>query len=244
MSCVCTVVVSLDPSARLPLVVLAVRDELLARPWMPPAGHWPGHPGIIGGLDQVAGGTWLAADHAARRVSCVLNGVGRLAPPDGRRSRGALPLWGAAGLPLPADLTAYDPFHLLVADPAGASMVSWDGRDRTETNLPTGLTVVVNDGIAPRHPRAALLRRRLAALDRPDPAGPGPGGWGGWLPVAAGVGTSRDDPAALILRHVASDGSRYGSSSVTLIAAGPGELRYDFAPVPAEPGSLALTRVR
>ncbi|MFD0591268.1 NRDE family protein [Catellatospora coxensis] len=76
----CTVAVSFEPSSPVPLLVLAVRDELLMRPWEPPAEHWPRHPGLLGGIDLVAGGTWLAVDPAARRAAFVLNGRGRLAP--------------------------------------------------------------------------------------------------------------------------------------------------------------------
>ena len=49
------------------------------RAWRPPARHWPDHPGLIGGRDELAGGTWLALDPAAPRVACVLNGVGTAA---------------------------------------------------------------------------------------------------------------------------------------------------------------------
>ncbi len=55
----CTVVVSLQPDAPVPLLLLGVRDEFTGRPWQPPARHWPGSP-LIGGLDEQAGGTWLA----------------------------------------------------------------------------------------------------------------------------------------------------------------------------------------
>ena len=37
----CTVVVSLQPDALVPLLLLGVRDEFTGRPWQPPARHWP-----------------------------------------------------------------------------------------------------------------------------------------------------------------------------------------------------------
>ncbi|MFC7760730.1 hypothetical protein ACFQY4_23955 [Catellatospora bangladeshensis] len=40
---------------------------------------------MLGGIDLVAGGTWLAVDPAARRAAFVLNGRGQLAPEHGRR---------------------------------------------------------------------------------------------------------------------------------------------------------------
>ncbi|MEU8076228.1 NRDE family protein [Catellatospora citrea] len=235
----CTVAVSFEPSSPVPLLVLAVRDELLVRPWEPPAEHWPRHPGVLGGIDLVAGGTWLAVDPAARRAGFVLNGRGRLAPEHGRRSRGDLPLLAAAGLPIPGDLRAFDPFYLITADLGGAVMVGWDGETRTESALPQGYTVIVNSGDDPAEPRAAHLLAALRAVPRPHPAA----GWGAWPALAAGEGIDRADPRALILRHTFGDDLRYGSSSVTLLAIGPDLVRYDFAPVPDEPAPVTLTRV-
>ena len=91
----CTVVVSLAPQDRVPLLLLGIRDEFTGRPWQPPARHWPGSP-LIGGRDEQAGGTWLAVHPDLPRVSCILNGRGEFPPPDRRRSRGELPLRAAA----------------------------------------------------------------------------------------------------------------------------------------------------
>ena len=75
----CTAIVGYDPGARVPLLLAGVRDELVDRAWRPPARHWPDHPALIGGRDELAGGTWLALDPSAPRVACVLNGVGTAA---------------------------------------------------------------------------------------------------------------------------------------------------------------------
>ena len=61
----CTVAVSLEPGDPVPLLLLGIRDEFTGRPWRPPARHWPGSP-LIGGIDEQAGGTWLAV-HPDRR---------------------------------------------------------------------------------------------------------------------------------------------------------------------------------
>ena len=63
----CTVVVSLAPEAPVPLLLLGVRDEFTGRPWQRPARHWPGS-ALIGGLDEQAGGTWLAVHPEQSRV--------------------------------------------------------------------------------------------------------------------------------------------------------------------------------
>lgn len=85
----CTAVLSIEPG--LPVLLAGIRDELTDRAWRRPWRHWQAYPGLIGGLDLQAGGTWLAVAPRERRVSCVLNGRGAMAPPLARRSRGDLP---------------------------------------------------------------------------------------------------------------------------------------------------------
>jgi hypothetical protein len=134
---VCTVVVSLEPGERVPLRLLGVRDELTSRPWRPPARHWPGSP-LIGGIDEQAGGTWLAVYPEIPRVACLLNARGTAADPARHRSRGDLSLRAAAEGPgflrqLAADpdaLAAYDPFHLICATPDSVTALTWLGGDR------------------------------------------------------------------------------------------------------------------
>jgi hypothetical protein len=153
-------VVSLEPGERVPLRLLGIRDEMAARPWRPPARHWPGSP-LIGGIDEQAGGTWLAVhppDRAGRapRVACLLNGRGPFADPAGRRSRGELPLRAAAEgagflRQLAADpdaLTAYDPFHLICATPDAVTALSWPGQ------YPPGGRPPAGDEAAPDKPVA------------------------------------------------------------------------------------------
>jgi len=129
---VCTVVVSLEPGTPVPLRLLGIRDELTSRPWRPPARHWPGSP-LIGGIDEQAGGTWLAVHPGIPRVACLLNACGALADPARRRSRGDLSLRAAAAGPgflreLADDLdalTAYDPFHLICATTDTVTSLTW-----------------------------------------------------------------------------------------------------------------------
>jgi hypothetical protein len=118
----CTVIIAIGPGE---VLLAGVRDEFADRPWLPPGRHWPAYPDLIGGIDLQAGGTWLAVNPRAGRVACVLNGRGRAAPADGRRSRGSLPLQGAATGELAGrDLPQTDPFHLVVAGLADAEQAS------------------------------------------------------------------------------------------------------------------------
>src|SRR5258706_10790298 len=85
----CTAILSIQPGA--PVLLAGVRDELADRAWQPPGRHWPDYPGLVGGRDLQAGGTWLALAPEARRGACVLNRRGAMAPADSRRPPGVLP---------------------------------------------------------------------------------------------------------------------------------------------------------
>ncbi|MGI9008446.1 MAG: NRDE family protein, partial [Streptosporangiaceae bacterium] len=145
----CTAVLSIQPGR--PVLLAGVRDELTNRAWLPPGRHWPAYPDLTGGIDLQAGGTWLAVNQAARRVACVLNGIGQAAPPPIRRSRGELPLRAAADLPLDREgLAGLDPFLLFVAGTSNAVLSGWDGRELIERELGPGLHMVVNSGLMTR----------------------------------------------------------------------------------------------
>ena len=250
----CTVVVSLAPGERVPLRLLGIRDELTSRPWRPPARHWPGSP-LIGGIDEQAGGTWLAVHPGIPRVACLLNGRGQPADPARRRSRGDLSLRAAAEGPgflrqLAADpdaLAAYDPFHLICATLDSVTALTWEGsylpapvvRDLAPgTHLFTnaGHAYPVEPGDPAAEPKAAHFADKFAAARPPaDPALPVAEAWGDWLTLAAGDGLDPDDPAAIIVRRDLPDGRIYGTTSVTLVALAHDAVRYDFQPHPGSP---------
>lgn len=253
----CTAVISFAPSAPVPVLLAGIRDELVDRLWEPPGPHWPDRPGLIGGRDLLAGGTWLAVDPATRRVACVLNGFGTPAPEDVRVSRGVLPLNAAAdGKPGDIDPRRLDPFHLMCAEPDEVRLWSWDGRELTERSLRPGLHVIVNSGLeggddpanlgpGGEHMTARLahFRPRLAGAPRPAPGeGPAALAWGEWLPLIDGDGLDRADPRALVVRRAVGDGRAYGTTSISLVALSAEGLRYDFSAAPGRPD--AWRRVR
>jgi len=171
----CTAILGLGADGS--VLLAGVRDEFTQRAWQPPGYHWPDRPGLIGGRDELAGGTWLALAPAAARVACILNGRGQPAPVGVRRSRGELPLRAAAGEPLtppdrpsapadppfpadpsapahpsgptsPTSLAAFDPFRLLLAEPGRVQLLDWDGDHYRRRDLAPGLHLVVNSGLA------------------------------------------------------------------------------------------------
>jgi hypothetical protein len=164
----CTAVLSIEPDA--PVLLAGIRDEFVDRAWEAPGRYWPDFPGLIGGRDLRAGGTWLAVAPGARRAACVLNGRGRMAPPGSRRSRGVLPLEAAANGKLAGTgLADFDPFHLLTVEPGMAVLWSWDGEQLAEQELTAGLHIVVNSGLG-GDPKAW----DLPAGNGPAPSRPAP----------------------------------------------------------------------
>ncbi|NLE97708.1 MAG: hypothetical protein GX596_06935, partial [Propionibacterium sp.] len=63
----CTVVIRVpEPDSEEPVRLLAVRDEDPGRPWRTLGQWWT--PGVVGVLDELAGGAWLAADDESLAV--------------------------------------------------------------------------------------------------------------------------------------------------------------------------------
>jgi hypothetical protein len=185
----CTLILLCRPGHAWPLLVAANRDEMLARPWLPPAAHWPDQPDVVGGMDTLAGGTWLAVN-AAGLVAGVLNRTGSLGPEAGRRSRGELPLLAlrhgraadaAAAL---AQLNGgdYRSFNLVLADAAGAFVLRGLGHGAIETlALAPGLHMVTaSDPDDAADPRVRRHMPKFAIAGAPAPPE-----WGLWPALLA-----------------------------------------------------------
>jgi uncharacterized protein with NRDE domain len=209
-----------------PLIVAANRDEMLARPWEPPAEHWPDQPGVIGGLDTLAGGTWLGMNGAGV-VAGVLNRTGSLGPSADKRSRGELPLLAlrhrsaaaAAGALAALDGREWRSFNLVVADNDAAFFVRGLGTGPVVVRpLPAGMSMVTAaDPNDTSNPRVARHLPRFQAAAPPDPPD-----WGSWPDLLADGGLPRDSalcvPAA----------GGFGTVSSMLIAVAPGRSDVRF----------------
>ena len=123
----CLIAFALHASPRYALLLAANRDEFHERPAQA-AQWWDDHPGIYGGRDLSAGGTWLGL-HRRGRLAAITNfREGRAGQP-GERSRGDLSrsFLGSAESPgsfakgLIPDLSRYAGFNLLMFD--------WSSRD-------------------------------------------------------------------------------------------------------------------
>lgn len=226
----CTVILLRRPGAAWPLLLAANRDERLDRRWDAPAEFWPG---IVGGRDATAGGTWMALNRTGV-VAAVLNRPGSLGPAPGKRSRGELPLLALAETSAEAaaaamarlDAALYRTFNLVIADARTAWFVAGLGTGRPEVAaLTEGVSMVTahppNDLTSPRTARH-LPRFRAT----PPPAPPDWGKWPALLGDSAGATAEALNVPPL---------GGFGTVCASLLALGPeGQREWRFAPGPPD----------
>lgn len=174
----CSVVFLRRPDHAWPLILGANRDEMLSRPWRPPARHWPDRPEVVAGLDEFAGGSWLGVNDYGV-VAGALNRPGSLGPAPGLRSRGELVLEAldhadaadAAAALADLDSRAYRPFNLFVADNRDAFWLRHAGGGRVEVfPVPEGVSMLTARDLSDcASPRVRLYLPRFAAAPAPDP---------------------------------------------------------------------------
>ncbi|HEX3490230.1 MAG TPA: NRDE family protein [Streptosporangiaceae bacterium] len=236
-----------------PLIVAANRDEFYRRPAVTMTTLRDAGPRVLGGQDELAGGTWLAVNEHG-----VVAGLTNQPAPGGRdltkRSRGELPLAFTAydsaeeavtRVCATLDPAAYNPCWLLVGDrhalySIGLAPAQAGGRRPQVERLPPGVHVLEN--LPLRAPSAkvdqvtAMVNRELAAREevtdalaavlrdhRPAVSAPEP-------PAQPG---GRGRPPALTAACVHTEEFAYGTRSaliVTVLAAGPPRLRVADGP--------------
>lgn len=162
-----------------PLVVAANRDERLDRPALPMSVLSTGPPRILGGRDELAGGTWLAVNEAG-----VVAGLTNRPLEGGRdpskRSRGELPLALARHRSATAaveafareiDPSEYNPAWMLVGDRTSAYSIDLsDQLSIRVEELPPGLHVLENSPPGAESPKVRHVRALLAGVEGLSPA--------------------------------------------------------------------------
>jgi len=198
----CTLVILRRPGHAWPVIIGANRDEMIDRPWRAPDRHWPDRPDVVGGLDELAGGSWLAVNvHGV--AAGILNRIDSLGPLAGRRTRGELVLEAvdhadaeaAAAALRELEPASYRPFNLVVtddrdafwlrhADPTGVMPI-------TVHPLPVGLSMITSGDLNDmQSPRIRDYLPRFSAAPPPDPER---GDWIAWEDLLA---SDAGDPTA------------------------------------------------
>jgi uncharacterized protein with NRDE domain len=164
----CTIAILIDVVDGARFVLAANRDELYARDTRSPM-ILNADPRVVGGLDVVSNGTWLAV-RADGQFAAVTNQRALATPPPGLRSRGLAVLELAAARDPDAYVASIDPL-------AYASMnLIWRSGDRVKLaysrqdaaridviTLPRGVHVLCNDVLeSSDFPRGDRLRDAIA----------------------------------------------------------------------------------
>lgn len=213
----CTVVILCRPGHAWPVILGANRDEMLDRPWLPPARHWGDRPDVVAGKDELAGGTWMGLNDSGV-VACILNRQGTLGPQAGKRSRGELVLEAldhpdaatAAEALSEISPRAYRPFNLVIADNRDAWWVALTGDHVRVKPIPTGISMFTaferND---PADPRIAAYLPRFEAEPVPNPDAKD---WKSWQDLLGTTGGEGERAMSFRLP------SGFGTSSSSLVA--------------------------
>ena len=164
---VCLLIVVSRAHSQLPLVVAANRDEVLTRPATAMTVLGEDEPRILGGRDELAGGTWFAVNELGVVTGLTNRPPGSDTTPT-KRSRGELPLALArhrsaaaavddfANRYRPSD---YNPAWLLVGDRDSLFAVDMTGGQAPQVDtLPPGVHILEN--LAPGVPSAKIAHVR------------------------------------------------------------------------------------
>ena len=196
----CTVVMLRRPKHDWPLIIGANRDEMIDRPWLGPARHWPDRTHVTAGIDELAGGTWLAMNDDGV-VASILNRQNSLGPAENKRSRGELPLEAvdhaeakvAAKALAGLDPSSYRSFNLVIADARQAFWLRSTGEGDSSIDvmeIPAGVSMVtaydMNDLNSPR------IQTHLSRFQNAPPPDPDTDDWFTWQTLLSSKSTTGD----------------------------------------------------
>ncbi|HME82501.1 MAG TPA: NRDE family protein [Candidatus Eremiobacteraceae bacterium] len=168
----CTLLIWKHQHPEYPIIVAANRDEFEGRPSTDPL-RLCEHPLVVGGRDEVAGGTWLAVSELGVIVALTnRRGAGRHDP--AKRSRGQLVL-ELSGLASAArieerlrlvDTAEYNPFVFVALD-RDRGIAAHAGDDGLRVaSMPDGLHVVTNwEMDDDRHPKSRRTAQLASSVD-------------------------------------------------------------------------------
>jgi Transport and Golgi organisation 2 len=233
----CTLVCHWQPDASTPAPFLALRDEFVDRAFDPPGRWWPDHPGVVGGRDRQAGGSWCVTDVATATSAVVLNRPQPRIAAQGAPSRGALPLAGVRFGERWAehvDVTGMAGFNLVLL--SGQSVVWWsfDGDDLSRQELVAGTHVFSPRGLVPGpvRDRFASPPPMLRAYLEPQTQASTGDVWGHWLTGLRDISAANASDGVIVRRDIGD--RRYETVFGQFVAAQPGVLRVDYLDRPVD----------
>ena len=210
----CTVVTRLLSGE--PLQILAVRDELVSRDFDDPGEWWPEQPGVVGGRDHSAGGSWCVSDVATATTALLVNRIERR---EGTPTRGLLPLAAVAhgaGWTEHIDYTTMASFNLVLAGPDGVTVWVWDAAELRRVDLAPGVHMITTQGVDTDDDKTTQFSGRFAVEN--------------WYSLVTSC-VPEPSPTALIVR-VPIEHDVYATVFGQLITAVPGALHVEYSRTP------------
>jgi uncharacterized protein with NRDE domain len=172
---VCLLIVLAQMHPDIPLIVGANRDELFDRPAQPMMVLREAGPRVLGGRDELAGGTWLAVNDAGV-VAGLTNRPTKERRDPTKRSRGELPIALARHKSAAAAVEAlgsevrpsdYNPAWLLVGDRNAVFAIDMTGDELPIIQpLPAGTHILENRPLGTSSPKVDHVRNLLAGVER------------------------------------------------------------------------------
>ena len=205
-----------------PARILALRDELTSRPFDDPGNWWPEQPDVVGGRDQVAGGTWCASDVRTGTTALVLNRPHKRVADEGAPSRGVLPLLAVARehqWTSHIDPTGMASFAIVLVTPDRLTTWDFDGTNLIESEQSSGTHMTTSGGV-----EDGKADRYLTAFEQTDPDD--------WRDLIRRDAPSPDLTELVVRRE--RDGVVYATVFGQLIESDPGHLQLDFSRTPWE----------
>ena len=175
----CLIAFAVNQHPHYPLIILANRDEFLARPTQP-LSQWSDNPQIIGGRDLSAGGTWLAVSPAGQWAA--LTNFRNPSESPKPRSRGEIIVRYLSldhALPnamdsfikaLKAEHQEFNGFNLVLGDLNLQRQVFVSNHPWSATNLKPGTYAVSNGPINDQWPKMTNFHQGMLTLLEQMPA--------------------------------------------------------------------------
>jgi uncharacterized protein with NRDE domain len=164
----CLILIALDSHPEYSLVVAANRDEFYDRPSRI-AAFWDDNPGVLGGRDLKAGGTWLGIDRLGRFAAVTNFRQGQHEAP-APRSRGHLVSdYLTSGIEarthlerVQRDATLYNGFNLIAGD--ARELFYYSNREGRPRALEPGIYGLSNHLLDTAWPKVTSGKNALSAL--------------------------------------------------------------------------------
>jgi len=227
----CTFVIYRKPDSDWPIIIGTNRDENSVRSWKPPGRHWNERPEIIGGLDEIGGGSWLGINDEGL-LACIINRHGTLGQKFGKRSRGEIVIEALGHADAEQAIEslsylneeAYRDFNLVLADNQNAF---WLKLDNTKSNgistfeIPLGISMLtsgdINDNKSERIKEFMPLFKKAKL---PDPA---KDEWSSWKSILSKGSCSTENVTNGMCFKTESG---FGTLSSSLIALGSADIAF------------------